>query len=55
MNRYRGTQAEFAAEMTRTGIERNPLIKVAQLDAKPASVSATHVGANRAGGNFAPV
>ena len=41
--------------MTRTGNERNPLIEAAQLNAKPASVSAAHIRTNRAGRNFAPV
>ena len=41
--------------MARPGNERNPLIEAAQLNAKPAAVCTTHVGANRAGGDFAPI
>jgi len=44
-----------ATEMPGAREENDPLIEAAELDAKPASVFATHAGANRAGGNFAPV
>ena len=44
-----------APEMTRTGNKRYPLIEAAQLDTKPALMRAAHIGANGAGGNFAPV
>jgi hypothetical protein len=42
-------------EMTLIENERNPLIEAPQLNAKPTSVSAAHIRANRAGCNFAPV
>jgi hypothetical protein len=35
--------------------EIDPLIEAAKLDAKPALMRAAHVGANHAGGNFAPI
>ena len=42
-------------EMSGARKENDPLIEAAELDAKPAFVGAAHVGANRAGGNFAPI
>jgi hypothetical protein len=44
-----------ATEMSGARKENDPLIEVSELDAKPALMRAAHVGANSAGGNFAPI
>ena len=45
----------LTAEMPGAREEDDTLIEAAELDTKPAFVFAAHVGANGAGGNFAPV
>ena len=44
-----------AAEMSGARKENDPLIEASELDAKPALMRTAHIGANSAGGNFAPI
>jgi hypothetical protein len=44
-----------AAKVARSWNEDDPLIEAAKLNPKPAFVFAAHIGANRAGGDFAPI